>query len=209
MAKKKRRVIPLWFRFWEPRGKARRAGRGGRGATGTIARATGGRFGGCGDCGSCLCGLILLIIIFGAFFGGGFGFADDGGGGATAPDEPENKYYQLIVNIVEGDGELAADMNRDNIISFGPNPGNFTVDIHTPLVFVESFNMMDNEEGKSTYDYITAFPLYIEIYNETFDFYGDEYIFSNTISTVYIIHLGSTVFTATLTWRLNGAGIRY
>ena len=199
MAKKKRGII-LWFsRLWEPHGHKRKStNRSGLAATVTGGRMTDDR---CCTSGCCMCILVILIITFGGFFGMMAGFDTDV---PLPPDEPAGSYYQMQVDINSVGGEF--------LLAAGGVEVSFNVEIYTvtggvPGGRIEYFLMSDIENGASVYDYSSGLLLFISIYNADMAFEGDGFVHSNEVSSISILHWGEEIYTASISWLLNGAGI--
>jgi hypothetical protein len=207
--KNKRKGVLAWIpRPLEPHGHKRKS-------TGFLARATGGRLGGgCGDCGGCggcggggccMCILVIIILMTGGFFGFMTGFDTDD---TPPPDIPDaTAYYQMHITIREV-GEMV--LAHEALIYDVP----FEVVIYAvsggvPDYDIEGFDMSDIVAGESAYDYRDYNLLYVELINEEFEFYGAGYVNSGTLSTIAIIHLDEEVFMASISWLMDGAGMRF
>jgi hypothetical protein len=205
----RKKGILLWFqRIWNPHGHKRKKSTY-TGATGLVRHAGDRfiddeccRFGGC-----CICILIILLIMFGGFFGGFMaGYDTDI---PTAPDIDTAAYYQLKVSISAGEEDYYL---ADNMLYIGDVE--FTIVVYAvaggiPDYDIETFTATETIIGESTFDYRISTLLYVEIFNDEYEFFGSDYITSGTMDTVLIMHLGAVVYTANISWLMNGAGNRW
>jgi len=200
--KKKYGIIPAFKAPWEPHGHSR----GGGGVGGRI-RDAGGRGGcGCGRGGCCgPFGICIVILILMLFFGGMLpGFLGDGGLPADGDDDPV-RYYQLtvLVTLDGGDFFMAHDIAYSPVL--------FHVDVYPMLGgMIEAFTMYENVLGKSAYDYVEGYGLYVEIYNDALEYYTDGYIVSGVDNSFTMYQNDdSDVGSVTIDWISNGAGTRW
>jgi len=207
---KKKGIIPWFRRIIEPHGHRRKSSSAG---VSRLIRHTGDRFvddeccrwGGC-----CICILMILLIFFGGFFGGTMSGYDTTV--PTEPDEDTAAYYQMRVSISATDEEYYL---ADDALFIGDLV--FDVVIYAVAggvadYDIEGFTATETIIGESAYDYKIDTLLYVEIYNEEFEFFGSDYVTSGTMDIINISHLenlGVTIFVANISWLMNGAGNRF
>ena len=202
--KKNKKGAIMWYsRLWEPHGHKRTSSKSGLFGGITSRTRGGGCCGGRGCCGwGCFC-ILLLVFMFGiGGFGGLGGFEDTDGGS----DDDVVRYYQLTVLVaLEGGENLMA-----HELAYSPVLYNVTVYPASVGGMIEHFVIYEDILGKSAYDYVNGYGLYVEIFNDDLNYYTDGYVISGIDNsfTMYQNDM-SDVGIVTIDWISNGAGTRW